>query len=67
MSMFVISTDAIPEGETMSLVALLRAHDLSPATVMVRVDGKVIQKQQLETLQVARGTSVKAYLFVGGG
>ena len=67
MSMVVLKTDRIPDGETVTLLALLRLNDLSPATVMVRVDGTVIQKQNFDSLQVSRGTVVKAYPFVGGG
>jgi thiamine biosynthesis protein ThiS len=67
MSMMVLNTEEIPCGETVPLVALLRSHDLSPGTVMVRVDGKVIQKHEFENLRIAKGAVVKAYPFVGGG
>ncbi|MGE4543679.1 MAG: hypothetical protein AB7D06_06200 [Pedobacter sp.] len=67
MSMVVLKTDRIPDGETVTLLALLRLNDLSPATVMVRVEGKVIQKQDFDNLAISRGTIVKAYPFVGGG
>lgn len=67
MSMVVLKTDRIPDGETVTLMALLRLNDLSPSTVMVRVDGMVVQKQNFDDLQISRGTVVKAYPFVGGG
>ena len=60
MSMVVLKTDRIPEGETVTLQTLLHLNDLSPATVMVRVDGTVIQKQNFDSLQISRGTVVKA-------
>ncbi|ABI81984.1 thiamin biosynthesis sulfur carrier protein [Syntrophotalea carbinolica DSM 2380] len=67
MSMVVLKTDRIPDGKTIALLELLRLHDISPATVMVRVNGKVIQKQQFCELHIRRGAIVKAYPFVGGG
>lgn len=67
MAMVVLKTDRIPDGETVTLLALLRLNDLSPATVMVRVDGIVVQKQNFDNLQISRETIVKAYPFVGGG
>lgn len=67
MSMVVLKTDRIPDGKTIALLELLHLHDISPATVMVRVNGKVIEKQHFGDLHIRRGAIVKVYPFVGGG
>jgi thiamine biosynthesis protein ThiS len=67
MSMVELETDSISEGESVTLLELLRRHDISPAMVMVRMNGQVVRKEKFENILVSRDDVVKAYPFVGGG
>lgn len=67
MPMVVLKSNNIPAGETRTLADFLRMHGVAAHTVMIRVDGRIVRKEQFETFAVAPGTVVRAYPFVGGG
>jgi len=52
---------------TTTLYDLLRDLDLSPATIVVEINKKIIDRDQYETLPLSEDDQVELIRFVGGG
>ena len=58
-------TKDIDPGAT--LVALIKNFDLNPDTVVVECDGRIVTRDEYETLVLAEGNVIELVRFVGGG
>ena len=62
-----LDTASLKEGETLSLNEFIIQHGFKPELVMVRLDGHIIKKADLDFATVQRESDVKVYKLVGGG
>ena len=50
-----------------TLVSFIRDMDLNPDTVVAECDGRIIKRDEYDTLVLADGNIVELIRFVGGG
>ena len=50
-----------------TLVSFIRDMDLNPDTVVAECDGRIIKRDEYDTLILADGNIVELVRFVGGG
>jgi sulfur carrier protein len=50
-----------------TLVSFLRDMDLNPDTVLAECDGKIIKRDEYDTLVLQEGNVLELIRFVGGG
>lgn len=67
MSVLIFDNEEVCETRDITINQLLASKGLNPCTVMIRVDGRVIDRDQYGTFIIPNGSKVKAYPFVGGG
>lgn len=67
MSVFMFNNQEIQLGANVSVRQFLVSNGLNPAIVMVRVNGKIVTREQYDSYIIPEGATVKAYPFVGGG
>lgn len=67
MSILVFDNQSVVFDGEKSVTEVLLANEINPSLVMVRVNGKVIVREQYELFIVPEGATVKVYPFVGGG
>ena len=58
-------TKDIDHGTT--LVALIKNFDLNPDTVVVECDGRIVKRDEYDTLELKEGNVIELVRFVGGG
>ena len=58
-------TKDIDPGTT--LVALIKNLDLNPDTVVAECDGRIINRDEYDTLELTEGNVIELVRFVGGG
>lgn len=61
------NNEAVFEVKNITINQLLISKGLNPSTIMIRVDGRIICRDQYNTFIIPNGAEVKAYPFVGGG
>ncbi len=67
MSTLVFNNESVVFDGEKSIAEVLISNGITPSLVMVRVDGKVVVREQYESFIVPTGAEVKVYPFVGGG
>jgi len=50
-----------------TLVSFIRDMDLNPDTVVAECDGRIIKRQEYDTLVLQEGNVLELIRFVGGG
>jgi len=50
-----------------TLVSFIRELDLNPDTVVAECDGKIVKRDEYDTLVLAEGNVLELIRFVGGG
>ena len=50
-----------------TLVSFIRDMDLNPDTVVAECDGRIIKRDEYDTLILADGNNLELIRFVGGG
>jgi sulfur carrier protein len=50
-----------------SLVTLIKDLDLNPHTVVAECDGRIINRDEYDTLELTEGNVIELVRFVGGG
>ena len=50
-----------------TLVSLIRNMDLNPDTVVAECDGKIIKRDEYDTMVLSEGNILELIRFVGGG
>ena len=55
----------IPQGIT--LVSFIRDLELNPDTVVAECDGRIIKRDEFDTLMLSEGNKLELIRFVGGG
>jgi len=55
----------IPQGIT--LVSFIRDLELNPDTVVAECDGRIIKRDEFDTLVLSEGNKLELIRFVGGG
>jgi sulfur carrier protein len=50
-----------------TLVSFIRDMDLNPDTVVAACDGRIIKRDEYDTLVLADGNNLELIRFVGGG
>jgi len=50
-----------------TLVALIQNLDLNPDTVVAECDGRIIKRDEYDTLVLTEGNVIELVRFVGGG
>jgi sulfur carrier protein len=50
-----------------TLVSFIRDMDLNPDTVVAECDGRIIKRDEYDTLVLADGNNLELIRFVGGG
>jgi sulfur carrier protein len=50
-----------------SLVTLIKDLDLNPDTVVAECDGRIINRDEYDTLELTEGNVIELVRFVGGG
>ena len=58
-------TKELPPDTT--LVSFIRDMDLNPDTVVAECDGRIIKRDEYDTLVLADGNTLELIRFVGGG
>jgi sulfur carrier protein len=58
-------TKNIDPGTT--LVALIQNYDLNPDTVVAECDGRIVKRDEYDTLVLTEGNVIELVRFVGGG
>jgi len=58
-------TKDIDPGTT--LVTLIKNFDLNPDTVVAECDGRIIKRDEYDTLALTEGNVIELVRFVGGG
>lgn len=67
MSAITFSNEQIAVGANMTVKHFLLSNGLNPSVIMIRINGRIISRDQYDTLTIPVGADVKAYPFVGGG
>jgi len=67
MSILVFNNEEVCEAGDVTIHQLLISRGLNPSAVMIRVDGRIIDRDSYATFVIPAGAKVKAYPFVGGG
>ena len=50
-----------------TLVSFIRGMDLNPDTVVAECDGRIIKRDEYDTLMLSEGNVLELIRFVGGG
>ena len=50
-----------------TLVAFIREMELNPDTVVAECDGRIVKRDEYDTLVLSEGTVLELIRFVGGG
>ena len=50
-----------------TLVSFIRDLDLNPDTVVAECDGRIVRREEYDTLVLCEGTVLELIRFVGGG
>ena len=67
MSVLEFNNEEVCESKGVTIHQLLVSRGLNPSTVMIRVDGRIIDRDSYTNFVIPDGAKVKAYPFVGGG
>lgn len=67
MSFIKFNNEEVFEAKNITINQLLISKGLNPSTIMIRIDGRIIYRDQYNTFIIPNGAEVKAYPFVGGG
>jgi len=67
MSILVFNNEEVCEAGDVTIHQLLISRGLNPSAVMIRVDGRIIDRDRYSSFVIPDGAKVKAYPFVGGG
>ena len=51
----------------LTLVALIKSLDLNPDTVVAECDGRIVKRDEYDTLVLTEGSIIELVRFVGGG
>lgn len=56
-----------PAGIPQTLTELLKQLNINQATVVVEIDGRIIERQNFAHTQLSDGQTIELVRFVGGG
>lgn len=61
------SKDQLAVGANMTVKQFLVSNGLNPSVIMVRINGRIVSRDEYDSSVIPAGADVKAYPFVGGG
>ncbi len=67
MSAITFSDEQLAVGVNMTIRQFLVSNGLNPSVIMVRINGRIVSRDQYDSSVIPAGADVKAYPFVGGG
>jgi len=67
MAILQFNNEEVCAAKNITINQLLISKGLNPSTIMIRVDGRIISRDEYNTFIIPSGAKVKAYPFVGGG
>lgn len=67
MSAITFSDEQLAVGVNMTIRQFLVSNGLNPSVIMVRINGRIVSRDQYDSSVITAGADVKAYPFVGGG
>jgi sulfur carrier protein len=59
--------ETIEIGPDTTLVSFIRGMNLNPDTVVAECDGRIVKRDEYETLVLSEGNVLELIRFVGGG
>ena len=51
----------------MTLIAFIRSLNLNPDTVVAECDGRIVKRDEYDTMELCEGNVLELIRFVGGG